>query len=220
MYIINTLVPFEVLVDIDMGLLKLIEFEYHDESFFYPGILNTSEENQKYFLVNRTSPNVVESLLTVDDKDLANNLYSQFMEREYEKILKLSCNTAICDLTLLLRKDINQIVRVTCICADEKQQKIITDRKISVFKTVVSKLEDMSIKDFGTIFVKNVEDLYKFRHIEGKTIYIPSYRFNVDIDPNNPDPLLPENILFDFSKDNEFRVYTPYIFDPRKIPVA
>ena len=54
MYIINTLVPFEVLVDIDMGLLKLIEFEYHDETFFYPGLLNTSEDNQKYFLVNIT----------------------------------------------------------------------------------------------------------------------------------------------------------------------
>ena len=220
MYIINTLVPFEVLVDIDMGLLKLIEFEYHDETFFYPGLLNTSEDNQKYFLMNRDYPNVIRSLLSVDDEELADDLYNQFMEQEYDKILQLSCNTAICDLTLLLRKDINQVVRVTCLCADEKQKKIIADRKISVFKTIVSKIEDTSLNGFGTIFIKNVNDLYKFRHIEGKTIYVPSYRFNVNIDPDKPDPLLPENILFDFSRDNEFMVYTPYIFDPRKIPVA
>ena len=129
MYIINALVPFNVLVDTDMGILKLIEYEYHNEDFFLPGILNTSEINQRYVLATRSVSNVVEALLSVEDKELAEDLYKQFMEKEYDQILKLSCNTAICDLTLLLKKNINQVIRVTVLCEDEKQKKLVEDRK-------------------------------------------------------------------------------------------
>ena len=95
MYIINVLVPFDVLIDIDMGLLKLIEFDYHNEDFFLPGILNTSETNQKYFLITRTSSNIVESLLTVEDKELAEDLYNQFMEKEYDNIFVILISLSI-----------------------------------------------------------------------------------------------------------------------------
>ena len=88
MYIINALVPFNVLVDTDMGILKLIEYEYHNEDFFLPGILNTSEINQRYFLATRNISNVVEALLSVEDTELAEDLYNQFMEKEYDQTVK------------------------------------------------------------------------------------------------------------------------------------
>ena len=68
MYLINVLVPFNTLIDTDMGLLKLIAFDYHDYTVFHRLLLNTSEINQRYFLVTRKHSNVIESLLTVDDK--------------------------------------------------------------------------------------------------------------------------------------------------------
>src|SRR5699024_12087632 len=66
---------------------------------------------RSYFLATRNISNVVEALLSVEDTELAEDLYNQFMEKEYDQILKLSCNTAICDLTLLLKKNINQVIR-------------------------------------------------------------------------------------------------------------
>ena len=220
MYIINALVPFDVLIDIDMGLLKLIEFDYHNEEFFLPGILNTSETNQKYFLITRTSPNVVESLLTVEDKELAEDLYNQFMEKEYDNILKLSCNTSICDLTLLLRTNINQVIRVTVMCNNEKEKKLIEDRRISVFRVIISDPDSININNYGTMFVKNVDDLDKYRRVEGKTIYVPNYGFNVINDPNYPNPILKPDTVAKYGENNEFEIYMPYVLDPRKIPLV
>ena len=219
MYIINVLVPFDVLIDIDMGLLKLIEFDYHNEDFFLPGILNTSETNQKYFLITRTSSNIVESLLTVEDKELAEDLYNQFMEKEYDNILKLSCNTSICDLTLLLRTNMNQVIRVTVLCSNEKEKKLIEDRRISVFRIIISDPDSININNYGTIFVKNVDDLDKYRRVEGKTIYVPNYGFNVINDPNYPNPILNPDTVAKYGEHNEFEIYMPYVLDPRKIPL-
>lgn len=219
MYIINVLVPFDVLIDIDMGLLKLIEFDYHNEDFFLPGILNTSETNQKYFLITRTSSNIVESLLTVEDKELAEDLYNQFMEKEYDNILKLSCNTSICDLTLLLRTNMNQVIRVTVLCSNEKEKKLIEDRRISVFRIIISDPDSININNYGTIFVKNVDDLDKYRRVEGKTIYVPNYGFNVINDPNYPNPILKPDTVAKYGENNEFEIYMPYVLDPRKIPL-
>lgn len=219
MYIINVLVPFDVLIDIDMGLLKLIEFDYHNEDFFLPGILNTSETNQKYFLITRTSSNIVESLLTVEDKELAEDLYNQFMEKEYDNILKLSCNTSICDLTLLLRTNMNQVIRVTVLCSNEKEKKLIEDRRISVFRIIISDPDSININNYGTIFVKNVYDLDKYRKVEGKTIYVPNYGFNVINDPNYPNPILKPDTVAKYGENNEFEIYMPYVLDPRKIPL-
>ena len=219
MYIINVLVPFDVLMDIDMGLLKLIEFDYHNEDFFLPGILNTSETNQKYFLITRTSSNIVESLLTVEDKELAEDLYNQFMEKEYDNILKLSCNTSICDLTLLLRTNMNQVIRVTVLCSNEKEKKLIEDRRISVFRIIISDPDSININNYGTIFVKNVDDLDKYRRVEGKTIYVPNYGFNVINDPNYPNPILKPDTVAKYGENNEFEIYMPYVLDPRKIPL-
>lgn len=219
MYIINVLVPFDVLIDIDMGLLKLIEFDYHNEDFFLPGILNTSETNQKYFLITRTSSNIVESLLTIEDKELAEDLYNQFMEKEYDNILKLSCNTSICDLTLLLRTNMNQVIRVTVLCSNEKEKKLIEDRRISVFRIIISDPDSININNYGTIFVKNVDDLDKYRRVEGKTIYVPNYGFNVINDPNYPNPILKPDTVAKYGENNEFEIYMPYVLDPRKIPL-
>lgn len=218
MYLINVLVPFNTLIDTDMGLLKLIEFDYHDYTMFHRLLLNTSEINQRYFLVTRKHSNVIESLLTVDDKELADDLLSQFMEKEYDQILKLSCNTAICDLTVVLRSNINQVIRVTVMCSCKEEQDMIVDRHINVFKTIIDTPETVSLKDYGTIFVKDVKDLDRYRYIEGKTIYVPNYGFNVTIDPNESMPLLPLETLQKYGKSNEFEIYTPYVFDPRKLP--
>lgn len=220
MYIINILVPFDILIDTDMGLLKLIEFDYHNEDFFLKGILNTTESNQKYFLMSRFSSNVIEALLTVQDKELAENLYAQFIEKEYDQILNLSCNTAICDLTLLLRSNMNQVIRMTVMCKNEKEVNLIKKRKISCFKTIISDPEKINLDDYGTIFVKNIYDLDKYKRVEGKTIYVPNYGFNVTINPDLPDPLLPKDILLKYGNYNEFEIYTPYVLDPNKIPVV
>lgn len=221
MYITDVLVPFNLFVDLDMGLLKLLEFDYDNDLYFLPGILHTSETNQQYAMVTRNKINPLSVVLQVEDDKLADDLYSQFMEKEYDQILKLSCNTAIRDLTELLNATIDQVVRITVLCENEKEQMVVSDRHIKSFRTIVEKdFYKINLSDYQVLFIKNIYDLDKYRNVTGLNIYVPNYGFNITIDPDLSQPLLPEEILKKYGKDNEFEVFSIYTFDPRKIPLG
>lgn len=221
MYITDVLVPFDILVDIDMGLLKLLEFDYDNNLYFLQGILHTSELNQQYTMVTRNKVNPLSAILQYEDDELAENLYSQFMEKEYNQILKLSCNTAVRDLSELLITTIDQVVRITILCRSKQDLQEVEERHIKSFRTIVEKdLNKINLSDYQVLFVKNIYDLDKYRNVTGLNIYVPNYGFNITIDPEMSQPLLPEDILKKYGKENEFEIFSIYTFDPRKIPLG
>ena len=88
----NILVSFESIIDTDMGLMRLIKSDYNS-GFFYPTILNNTEEFQHLVLNLRTHPNPLVTLMDInndDDLETANDLLRQFKDEEYQKILDLS----------------------------------------------------------------------------------------------------------------------------------
>lgn len=216
---INVLVPFNLLVDTDMGLIKLIQFEYHNTTFFYEGLLNATIEEQQFLLIRRTNPNPLSVILQEDVRGEADNLYNQFMEKEYDKIIKLSTNTSIANLAVLLRVTKDQVVRITVLCSCEEEIKLLRARGIHQNKTIIGKPEDISINDYDTIYLKNIQDIRLYRNVYKKSIYVANYGFNITMVPDEPDPLLPKDIIREFGVYNEFRVFTIYRFDPKKIPV-
>lgn len=217
---INALVPFNLLVDTDMGLLKLIQFEYHNDLFFYKGLLDTTLQNQQFLLNTRKDPNPLRCLLQEDVKDEADNLYNQFMEREYDKILRLSTNTSIANLAVLLKVTADQIIRLTVLCSCEEEEKLLSDRSISTHRVIIDKPENISLKDHNTIYLKNIQDIYKYRNVYKKSIYVANYGFNITMVEDYPDPLLPEDIIREFGIFNEFTVFSIYQYDPETVPIG
>lgn len=220
MYLIDVLVPFNLLVDTDMGLLKLLEYDYDNHDFFYPGILHTSEINQQYALLTRTDPNPITAVLQVEDKELADDLYSQFMEKEYDQILQLSCNTAVSNLAVVLKNNMDQVIRITVLCNSKKEEDVLIKRNIGVFKTVIGNFSTVDISEYGSIYIKNVTDLDKYKEVVNKNIYVANYGFNITIDPDNIMPLLPEETIRKYGSRNEFDVFSLYAFDARKLPLG
>ena len=80
MYTTDVLVPFNLIVDTDMGLIKLLEFDYSNTEYFHEGILNTEEENQQYLLNTRNNRNPLSIVFKKDDPELMDDLYKQFIE--------------------------------------------------------------------------------------------------------------------------------------------
>ena len=129
MYTTDVLVPFNLIVDTDMGLIKLLEFDYSNTEYFHEGILNTEEENQQYLLNTRNNRNPLSIVFKKDDPELMDDLYKQFIEKEYDNILQLSCNTSLANLANALREDISQVIRLTILCQSKAEENIIKDRK-------------------------------------------------------------------------------------------
>ena len=81
MYIIKVLMPFNVLIDTDMGLWNLIQFDYRNDIFFLKGMLDMSDAHKKYFMITRDNRNPLMTILSEPDETLANDFYSQFMDK-------------------------------------------------------------------------------------------------------------------------------------------
>lgn len=220
MYTIDVLIPFEMIVDIDMGLIKLLEFDYDNGEYFERGILHATEEEQQYLLNKRTDRNPLSVVMRKDDPELMEDLYNQFMEKEYQNILELSCNTALVDIANTLKTNMDQIIRITVLCKSKAEENILKIRKIPLFRTLIMYPEAIDLSKYDTLYVKDVNDLDKFKkEIFKKNIYVANYGFNVIIDPEQVNPLLPPEIVYKYGGKNDFFVVSMYQFDPDKLPL-
>ena len=220
MYTTDVLVPFNLIVDTDMGLIKLLEFDYSNTEYFHEGILNTEEENQQYLLNTRNNRNPLSIVFKKDDPELMDDLYKQFIEKEYDNILQLSCNTSLANLANALREDISQVIRLTILCQSKAEENIIKLRNISNFRPLVSRKELVNLNNYDSLYIKDVHDLDKFKkEIFKKSIYVANYGFNIVIDPEQVNPLIDPETAYTYGGVNEFFVVSVYQFDPNKIPL-
>ena len=220
MYTINVLIPFNMMVDIDMGLIKLLEFEYNNDEYFEQGILNAPEEIQQYLLNNRTDRNPLSIVFKKDDPELMEDLYNQFMEKEYQNILELSCNTALVNIADTLKTTMDQIIRITVLCKSKTEENLLKLRKIPLFRTLIMYPEAIDLSKYDTLYIKDINDLDKFKkNIFKKNIYVANYGFNIIKDPEQVSPLLPAKVVYKYGGINEFYIVSIYQFDPNKIPL-
>lgn len=222
MYNLDILIPFDLVVDLDIGLLKLVRFEYSNNDYFYKGILQGMDDCLRYSLMTREDPNPLSiAAINPDDHETLDEFYKQFMEREYTKIMNLSQDTAISDLTKVsgMTSASDRIVRITIMCRSEEEKKLINLRKMNPFRIIVSSPEKIDLSQYKALFVKNAYDLDMYRNVEALNLYIANYGFNLVKDPSRSNaPGLPIDIVAKYSKDNEINIFTVYNLDPDKIP--
>ena len=98
-YTIDSFIPFDMVIDTEMGLMKLIEFEYNN-NFFYNHLLG-NDEYVKLLLRDREKRNPLSIIAKngTSEEEL-DDMYRQFMETRYNDILRLSPNTNPWESTL------------------------------------------------------------------------------------------------------------------------
>lgn len=221
MYIINTLIPFNLIIDTDMGILKLLRFKYRNDKYFYKGIVCGTDTCLQYTLINRKDPNPISIAhkYSETEHDIIDNYYNQFIEREYKDIIDLSCTTSLADVVKINELNKDKIVRITILCSNELEKNALEKRKINSFKTIISDPHDIDLSKYDCLYIKNISDLDKYKNVTGLSIYIANYGFNIVIDPEKPNPGLPIDVITKYSSDNELNIFTIYSLDPRKIPI-
>lgn len=184
MYTITSIVPFDMIIDIDMGLLKLIQKEYANQKVFRKSIL--SERNMdimKIILIDRPEINPLKFFVNPEYIKDADGMYQQFIEERYHDIIDLSCTTGIFDI-IRRSKSVNDIVKYTIVCRSD-YEKIVLESKYKKYNIqpnikLISDYHNLNIDSYGSIYIKNYQDILNYSNIFGKNILIGNYRFNME----------------------------------------
>ena len=235
MYTVSSIVPFDLLIDTDMGVIKYIQFskEYQRSGNFHRGLMEaTSPELNKLIqnlLVNRKFANPI-SIIMKPEKMITSNpdkLLESLMKDEkiYDKILKLSTPTAIFDM-VCRSFFVSDTLKYTILCSSDKEAKFLKTKFNSRFKTdkvpatiLVSTPDKVDLKHIDAIYVKDVHDIDKYfekrRLPSGKNIIIADYTFNNEYVPEQDEylhiPIL--EISSKYSGTNEISFINVYPID-------
>jgi len=175
---LSPLISFYTFLDLDTGLMNLIEDEYFDANTFNPQFYMLSKLDQIYNLYFRTVDNPLEviGLNPSENKELLQSYYEQFVTTKYEDILEKSYSTAIYDF---LDSAIHSIeIRPTVLCYNELQEERF--RLFTEFKSIETvNIKDLKPDNYTQFYIKELAELEPFLDLECKTFYIASFGPNL-----------------------------------------
>lgn len=213
--------PFNVIVDTDMGLMKLIQFEYYNDTYFNMGLIDTTDSLQQFTAAMRPQENIMVSLCSdACSEEMVEDFTNQFFSKEYDQILSLSPMSQVMKIieTIKLMHS-ERDVRIDVLCSSEKEKQLLERRQIPV-NIVMGDFSTVDMNNYDALFVKCVYDLTIFGDLERKVIYVPNYKFNVIYDGGDPNkPLIVPDIFQLYGIQNDFKVYEAYTFEESELPV-
>ena len=211
-FTIEALVPFNMIIDTDVGLLKLVEYEYHS-NFFYSNLLGNFDY-LKYMLANRNKRNPLSVIAKEDTSDEElDDLYNQFINERYESILKLSSNSPLMKMIKLCEKD--PCIHYTVVFQNELEEKVFYERGYKPFSSFIGDFTDKKIlNNYNSLFVKYIDDLDQ-KDIKEKGIYIANLKFNKEL---KEEIYLPKLNIYDQIPINDFYFIDIYDIDEKRLP--
>ena len=213
-YTIDSFIPFDMVIDTEMGLMKLIEFEYNN-NFFYNHLLG-NDEYVKLLLRDREKRNPLSIIAKngTSEEEL-DDMYRQFMETRYDDILRLSPNTNLFHLLKLSHSD--ECVHLTIVFDNEEQEELFDKRKGEAFRRYNGSIFDKElIQNSGCFYIKYIDTLSDHTEIEGTTIYLADYKFNKT--EADTEGYYPRMDIYQDLISNVFKFINLYNIDETKIP--
>lgn len=216
----NILVSFDSIIDTDIGLMRLIKSDYNTD-FFYKSIVDSPEYIWRDLLNRRNVPNPLSIIMddeTDEEFEQCEELYNQFMEKEYSKILDLSPTGALANIVKnnIYSKDLLQL---TVLCKNEMEKNILTVKDVQYHEAIIAERKTIYPKKYEVIAEKNIWNYDEYIHLERNTLLVPDYRFNIFIIPGYEDTIvLPQDIIDKYTPQNEIRVYNAYALDQNLLP--
>lgn len=181
----NILVDFDIVIDTDLGLINLMKKEYNNTDFVLSYINNMKDKVIIEQLLQRKNKNPLSIVIKQEYMDSIDNLYKEFLETDYDNILKYS---KVTDIMNLMNAYINTgSVHVEIICKNKSEEQLINNLNLPQLKvTVENDKSKIDISVYDTIFIKDYSDIIKFKGLVAKNIFIGNYKFNLEDDNHTP----------------------------------
>lgn len=221
MYMVTSTVPFNMIVDTDLGLWKLIQDQYPNTNFFYQGLIYERDLNfMKHFMVSRMEKNPLKSLMKPDYVSQADSLYDEFINTKYDEILRLSENTGIFEL-ICRSKGVNDVMRFTVLCQNQVESDEIFKRfskyNMKIPTIIYEDLRKVDISQYGSIYIKDIHDFFSYNRVEGKNVIVGNYGFNLEGGVRNTTLLEPSGII---TLSNVIQLVDIYLINEHTLPVG
>jgi len=208
---IDPLFDFQSVCDIDFGLYKLIKEEYYDRDIFNNYLFDSDDDRFiRTVLLSREYFNPLfifckKGVLTGTEMD---DLYQEFLEKEYDKIISLSTPTTIMEIATI-SNSLNKMVNVTILCATPKEAEWVKNHNHKL-KCVISDYKDFDLTPYDTLYIKDIYTLLAFKQdtLINKNIIFPRFIFNLEKSKNIEIPIL--EVSKKYYKNNKFMATDPY----------
>ena len=209
----NVLITSDCVIDKEIGLLKLIQYNYRNTDLFFDGILDDCVlEQQQYLLFIRQNINPLSVIVEQSRWDIIDAMYSQFMER-YDDIVDLSCNTKIFELLKLIVAG-ETPEKCTIVCNTEHEADVITSRLYQFGHNGVSIItepnyQNIDLSMYDEIFIRYISQISMFNSLKDKMVFVSDQKCNyttindtevLDLSSVNVDSV--DNTLYTFTLYN------------------
>lgn len=179
----NVLITSDCVIDREIGLIKLIQYDYRNTDLFFDSILDDCTlEQQQYLLYNRRNPNPLSVIVDESNWDAIDKIYKQFIDEQYDNIVDLSCNTKIFELLKLIIAG-ETPEKCTILCNTEHEADVITSRlyqfgRNSVSAMVEPNYERIDVSIYDEIFIRYMFQISMFVGLKDKIVLVSDQKSN------------------------------------------
>lgn len=212
------LVSFDMIIDTDYGLLKMVREEYLDPSVFDPSWFTDKQNTINLTRALYSRPDVNPLTLCIKDHDKEEELYRSFMKESYDNIIRIS---GITDFMKVIQAwNLSKAVHPTIVCNDPIELQLLSvlpmiDERYKWLeltrKVLLSDLVTDDSVEFSAYYFKSVyNDIYLdtlVDNIKVKPVYFAYYPFNT---AESPYCLLSESARKLLKNKNEIRLVDIY----------
>lgn len=204
---LNFLIPFNLIIDTDAGLINLIKDEYNQKSVFDFKKVGKLEE----FLIHRKNINPLYGLITPEIKtEDADQMYKDFMDQRYDDIILKSSVTLLLRTIIMASK--GSIITITILYSDDREkqcmERIFANSKLII--KYLKKEDKINLENYDGVYLKDFRDIMDYYGVIQKSIYVANYDFNVIFDENGNMTLDPNLLLSALPDGNEVKIFNIY----------
>lgn len=175
----NVLIPFDCMLNLDFGIIKVLQKYYNNPKFFENNILNNQDLFFRFLTTMNEKANIIWYLLKEEFKDNADSIRKEIMETEYKRIIEYSEPTNVCTLARQFNRIADGAIKCSIICKNEFERDYIKKLDPSL-NAIIDDLYNMDLSIYDSIYIRDIEDILKMKKMVAKNIFIMTYKFNFD----------------------------------------
>lgn len=180
----NIFIPFNVLINTDIGVLKTVQNKFNNKDLIDDKIYYNSDNRILYHILNRNHPNVLSLVIRDYENYNINKTLDDLYEENTNDILEHSSFTNIINICIVGGSITSLNIDIWCRNEIEKQfiMKNTSYFKCSFNPVIKDSMKDFNFDKYDSVFIEsvlNIKDILP--KLIGKSLYILKARYNLDM---------------------------------------